>query len=241
MPQLMGSRPNRRRGGRSVQTAFAFRTHGGARRGAGRKKTVASRVPHRARPRVSKNTPVHITLRVVEGVENLRTSRFFRLIHGILVKATSDLPARIVHYSVMRNHLHLIIEAADNRHCSRAMRTLGIRLAKAINTLRRVKGRLIRDRNHVHVLKTPLETKRAIAYVLCNARKHARERGSILPRRWLDPCSSARAFEDWRDESGRALRQAARGDPAVKPPRSWLLRFGWRRHGGIAVDFVPGC
>ena len=239
MAQLLARR-RRRRDRHHVQAEFAFRTHGGARRGAGRKKRVSSRVAHRARPRITKDAPLHITLRLVDGIANLRTSRFFRTIHNILVKAGAELPLRIIHYSVQCTHIHLLAECPDNAACSASMRTFGIRLAKGVNTMMGREGAVIRDRYHVHVLRTPREIRHAIAYVLCNSRKHAFERGFILPERWLDPCSSARTFDAWRDERGRALRIAEHRDPAVSAPQSWLLRVAWRRHGGIAVNFIPG-
>ena len=71
----------------------------------------------------------------------------------------------------------------------------------------------------------------AIAYVLCNARKHGVARGTPG---WLDPCSSARAFDGWR-----RLDQPPARAPVVEP-RSWLLRVGWRRLGLIDPDHVPG-
>jgi hypothetical protein len=48
---------------------------GGARRGAGRKRTGRAGVPHRARLAHSKHNPVHATLRLSRGLPSLRTRR----------------------------------------------------------------------------------------------------------------------------------------------------------------------
>ena len=46
--------------------------HGGPRKGAGAKRVGRGQVPHRQRSHFNELTPVHVTLRVVEGLSNLR-------------------------------------------------------------------------------------------------------------------------------------------------------------------------
>jgi hypothetical protein len=69
------------------------------------------------------------------------------------------------------------------------------------------------------------------------ARRHAAKRGRSLrgPAR-IDPASSGRWFDGW------SARSSAPGPdpPAVASPRSWLLRVGWRRHGLLRLEEVPG-
>jgi hypothetical protein len=77
----------------------------------------------------------------------------------------------------------------------------------------------------------------ALAYVLLNARKHAGQRALAPPDsgRWVDPASSGRWFEGW------ARRRNPPADrPAVTGAQTWLLREGWRRHGLLRFDEVPG-
>src|SRR5262245_32219647 len=65
----------------------------------------------------------------------------------------------------------------------------------------------------------------SVAYVLLNARRHARRLGRSVA---IDPGSSGRWFTGWR----RVLVRGETGPPpAVASPRTWLLRTGWRRHG----------
>ena len=52
---------------------------------------------------------------------------------------------RIVHYSVQRDHLHLIVEAADARALSRGVRGLAIRMTRYVNDLLARRGALWAD------------------------------------------------------------------------------------------------
>jgi REP element-mobilizing transposase RayT len=132
---------------------------------------------------------------------------------------------RIVHFSVMTNHLHLIVEADDQRSLARAMQGLKIRIAKRLNRIWGRKGTVFCERYHAREIRTPTQARNTLLYVLANARKHARETGRSLPRRWVDPYSSARQFEGWR--------QPVRLEPGVVvPAKSWVLRGGWRRRAG---------
>ena len=101
---------------------------------------------------------------------------------------------RLVHYSVMGNHVHLIVEAPDRRALSRAMKGLGVRIARALNRVMKRSGQVVGDRYHAHILRTPSEVKRARNYLLTNARHHygyttpdpfASVRPLVVPRTWL--------------------------------------------------------
>jgi hypothetical protein len=81
-------------------------------------------------------------------------------------------------------------------------------------------------------------TARALAYVLLNARRPDTQRGRVRDRGWFDPCSSGQFFDGWRQISPPE-REPAREAPCLAP-RLWLLATGWRLHGLISVDSVPG-
>jgi hypothetical protein len=98
-------------------------------------------------------------------------------------------------------------------------------------------GSVLRDRFHSRVHKTPREIKNALAYVLCNARKHMI--GRSFPGNWVDPCSSAIAFDGWA--TSVVTTQGAAAPPPLAAPRSWMLRAGWsQKHGPLMPSFVPG-
>ncbi|MGZ3440596.1 MAG: hypothetical protein ACXVDD_13830, partial [Polyangia bacterium] len=73
---------------------------------------------------------------------------------------------------VQGNHVHLLVEARDERALSRGMNGLGVRVAKGLNRVMGRHGKVLGDRYHAHILRTPSEARRAHSYLLQNARKH---------------------------------------------------------------------
>jgi putative transposase len=199
------------------------------------------------RPLHQARHPVHVTWRVRDEVPALRGNRAFRAVRRAIGAARERLGGRVVQFSVQSNHVHLIIEAQDRASMSRALKGLAIRIARALSRVRGRPGPVFADRYHARALTTPLEVKRALAYVLGNVRKHAAERGSAFPSGWMDACSSAAWFDGWaaRDAAERALglrgvRAGPRDECPVALPHTWLLRVGWRRHGLLDADARPG-
>jgi REP element-mobilizing transposase RayT len=231
---------------------------GGARRGAGRKRGPRSKVWHRARPPHAAAEPVHVTLRA--RVAPLRSQHLFPTVRLALIRAGQRDHERFrnLHYSVQRDHVHLIVEASDKRALSTGVQSIAIRVARYVNDLLGRRGPLWADRWHGHALKTPREVRNALSYVLNNFKKHAGQRiGGHLRVKpvapGIDPCSSGEWFDGWREwqpSSGtpppfvlRARRRADTGPEAtervVAKPRSWLAAVGWRRHGLIQLDEKP--
>jgi REP element-mobilizing transposase RayT len=182
---------------------------------------------------VTKHTPVHVTVRVAEGLPNLRTAEVRKVVLAALAAGKLSDGFGLVQYSIQSNHLHLLIEAASSPALARGMKALNTRLARAINRWRGAKGKVFVDRYHVHVLTTPREVRHALAYVLCNFRKHARAVSKVA----LDPCSSALSFDGWKTPVVAVVTDAT----AVVAAKSWVLTTGWRRHGLIDPLQVPSC
>lgn len=147
-------------------------------------------------------------------VYNLRSRRSFRVIEAALWIGGDRFEVRIVHFSVQGNHLHLIVEAPHRRALARAIQGLSIRIAKGLNRMMGLTGRVFDDRYHARVLHTPTEVRNAIHDVLGNARKHAAQRGAIYSAGYVDQYSSAGA-----------------PDLVLPPAQTWLLREGWKRAG----------
>jgi REP element-mobilizing transposase RayT len=161
------------------QGKFAFRTWGGKRKGAGRKpKRERAGVVHRKRPMLKKRFPVHVTWRMEKGVWNLRTRRCFSALARAFWGGANRFGFRLVHYSVQGNHVHLLVEARDERALSRGMNGLGVRVAKGLNRVMGRHGKVLGDRYRSHILRTPTEARRARSYLLQNARKHYGVRGA---------------------------------------------------------------
>jgi REP element-mobilizing transposase RayT len=209
---------------------------GGRRDGAGRPKT-STRVSHLRRPRVSRNEPVHVTIRVRKGLPSLRSRRMVRAVRQVLGSARSELGLTVREHSVQGTHIHIIGEVEGRAGLSRGMQGLNIRLARAINRVAERTGKVFADRYQVEVLRTPRQVKNALAYVLNNLRHHEEQIGfEPYPRDHVDELSSAPWFAGWRIP----VKHGATGPPPHAPPRTWLLRTGWRRHGLLDPGYVPG-
>ena len=191
---------------------------------------------HATRPKVHRDHPIHITLRIRDGLPSLRHPGPRAVIIDALKKARGRFGMAVTDYSVMGNHLHLLIEADGRESLSRGMRGLVARLVKSLNAFFGRTGSVFADRYHSHVLSSPLEVRRALAYVLLNYRKHAHAAGRRVAPSWLDPHSSAIAFSGWREPVQTPLRLP---DLGTAEPRTWLRRVGWRKHGLLRVDEVP--
>jgi REP element-mobilizing transposase RayT len=208
------------------------RGRGGPRHGAGRPRAKRAGILHRSREAVPVGCPVHVTLRVREGLPSLRRRGLVRELRRSFAGACERGCFRLVHYSIQRNHAHLIVEASGKQALAAGMKSIGARLARAVNRVFRRKGPVLAGRFHSVVLRTPRQVRTAIRYVLLNARKH----GTVL--RGIDPASSGRWFDGWRD--GAPSTDALGGRMEVAVPHTRLLRRGWRRRGLIDTHDHPG-
>jgi REP element-mobilizing transposase RayT len=226
---------------------------GGARLGAGRPKKPISEgrasEPHKVRPRIRANRPVHVVMRAAPVVGTLRTHAVFRAVReATLVAADKHAETfRIVHLSIQRSHIHLIVEAKDRTALARGMQAFGISAAKHINALigartgDRRRGTVFADRYHAVILMTPRQVRNTIMYVLNNWHHHG-ESTATLRKPWkLDPYSSAITFDGWKEREHTLFRIPDGYDGMFTwLPRTWLLKIGWRRWGLISVAEVPG-
>jgi REP-associated tyrosine transposase len=194
---------------------------GGARDGAGRRPLGPEPgISHRRSLEVDDRFPVHVTVRVREHVWNLRSRRCHAIVAAALRGVLGRRDFRVVHFSSQGNHVHLIAEADDPGALASGMKALLGRMGRRLNILMGRRGEVFRDRYHAHVLRSPTEVRRALAYVLGNFASHAARRGRTVARGFVDPYSSAAA----RGPDGEP--------PPVAEPRSWLLRGG----GGVARE-----
>ena len=187
-----------------MQLDLRLRRWGGPRPNAGRKPNGAvAGVPHATRERL-RRIPVHVNWRMKVHVYNLRSRRCFRELEKTFWAACDRFGMRIIHFSVQRNHIHLVVEADDHDCLARGMQGLGVRVAKALNRVMRQKGKVLADRYHAHVLRTPSEVRNAVQYVLRNHVKHLGWAQIVI-----DPYSSAVP------------------DAPVAAARTWLMRKAW--------------
>ena len=217
------------------QVVMGFMRRGGARPGAGRKPTgEKAGVSHKERAALAARYPVHVTLRLSKGLPRLRNKRAYGVLRDAFRKGSERFGFRLCHYSVMGNHMHLIVEAKDRRALSRGMQGLVIRMARGLNRLWERSGKVFADRYHDRILRTPTEVRNALNYVLNNARRHA------LALKWaIDLFASAPWFDGWRGRRPRLEIPVGLERPTAAP-HTWLLSTGWRKRGLILPTEVPG-
>jgi hypothetical protein len=179
---------------------------------------------------------VHVTLRLRRDVPNLRSQVGMQVVWRVFKAARDRVGVRLVQWSAQRDHLHLIVEPESERALSRGVQGLCIRFAKAVNRVFSRRGSVFADRYHGVPLRSPRQTRNALAYVLLNARHHAAARREPLSRA-LDACSSSPCFEGWT--TPRLPTHGPWGE-TVTPASTWLLRTGWRRHGLVDPQEIPG-
>lgn len=213
------------------QLPLEFRSHGGVRSGAGRKRTIPGRerVPHRTRPRHNHAHPVHVTLRARGGLPSFRHAGMFALVREAIRKASAS-AFRVVAFSIQDDHAHFIVEARDKGALSSGVRGLAIRFARAVNRAIGVTGQVWGDRYHARDLRTPLVVRNAIVYVLMNAKKHHAVIDSDV-----DAFSSA----PWFDGFTSSVAPPDDVMCPVHPARTWLGGTGWRRRGLVRFDEMP--
>lgn len=210
---------------------------GGRRRGAGRP-NKSGRVSHERRETVDYKKPLHLTLKVSAKKWDLRCEDVSAAFKNGAAGA-QKFGLRILHYSILRDHIHLIVEAKDNHSLAQGMRSFGSRLGIALRKIFGGSGPVFKGRYHLSVIKSPSQMKNSLAYVLQNFAKHSQ----LLKH--VDQFSSAAYFNDWSALFGPTAgpilldlnvsqRQLAPERLAQIPnylcqPKSWLAREGWLR------------
>jgi hypothetical protein len=194
-----------------------------------------------------------VTLRVRPGLPSLRERAVVREVEAAFRRGRERGTFRLVHYSIQSDHAHLIVEATDRDALGRGMKSLASLFAFAVNRALGRSGKVLADRYHLRLLTCPRQVRNALAYVLLNARRHAAKRIARLQRSalkaaplpsagTLDGASSARWFSGWRRDLAldRSPPRSLGAEPAVAEPRTWFLTSGWRLHGLLDPNEIPG-
>ena len=202
---------------------------GGQREGAGAKpKGKRARVSHHTRAPLAPRFPMHVTMRLRDGLPSLRQSAEYAVLLTSFWRGCERFGMRLGHFSVQSNHLHLIVEGQNRRSISSGIGGLAIRIARGLNKLWDRTGKVFADRYHDRILRGPREVWYALRYVLNNARKRP------------DPYSSGRWFTGWK--RGSVVRLRNERDTAGAPlarTRSYLLNVGWRCLGLLRPNDSP--
>lgn len=211
---------------------------GGRRKGAGRKpKGEVAGVSHRQREALASRFPVHVTVKVSQGLPRLRRRRERKALMAAFAAGCERQGFRLCHYAILNDHMHFLVEAKDRSSLSRGLQGLLIRIARALNKLWGRKGSVFADRYHDRILKTPREVKNAIRYVLGNGKKHEQQGREVRVGEAVDVFTSAPWFDGFRETVRfRGLEVTVR---PVADSRTWMLSVGWRRHGLLSIHELP--
>jgi putative transposase len=204
-----------------------------------------------------------VVLRVAPAVGSLRKRFMYRALREATIAcalrelAYDDVNGafRIVHISIQRTHVHLLVEADNKLALSRGMQSFQISAAKHINREYSVKAKLTErrrgnvfvDRFHQEEITSPRQARRALAYVLNNWRKHREDQIGPAATWSIDPFSSAISFSGWRQHEDAARAGAIvrwHRPPSYDPlivylPKTWLLQQGWQRYGLVSFFEIP--
>jgi REP element-mobilizing transposase RayT len=221
---------------------------GGKRKGAGRKpKGARAGSRHQERPEIKSRYPLHVVMRVVTSVGSLRRREMYKAMREATIIAALRERFRIVHVSLQRTHVHMLVEAESKEALARGMQGFQISAARNINTVLggkygRRRGKVFADRYHVEVIKSPTRARRALSYVINNWRKHKEDQQGLASTWLVDPFSTGILFPGWQELEGKDFMWPMREtyDPLiVRTPASWLLREGWKLCGPISAHDVP--
>ncbi len=103
--------------------------------------------------------------------------------------------------------MHLVVEATGKEALARGMKSVRMRLARAVNRVFGRRGPVLSGRYHLRVLRTPREVRNALAYVLLNVRKHWQGGEARAPPVRLDVASSGGRSMAGGDHRGSPSRQ----------------------------------
>jgi putative transposase len=247
--EVGGAGRGRKRTEESEQLVL-FKKRGGKRRGAGRPpKGARAGSPHKARPFLHARYPVHVVLRAVGAVGNLRRRSVWQAIREATLTTARREDFRIVHLSLQRTHVHLLVEADSKAALAAGMQGFQISAAKHLNAAiskdrpgPRRRGAVFPDRYHAEIITSPRQARHALSYVMNNWRKHHEDHHAATSTWKIDWFSTAAMFPGWAEYGDEALLW--RGPPTYNPlivyqPRTWLLRDGWKKSGPISCHDVP--
>jgi REP element-mobilizing transposase RayT len=194
-------------------------------------------VPHGKRAALAARFPVHVTVKLREHLPALRRREAHTALRAAFAAGCDRNGFRLIHYAILNDHLHFVVEAPARLALSRGIQGLLVRIARTLNKLWDRRGRVFADRYHDHILRSPREVRNALRYVLGNGKKHAAEGRAVAVPQALDTFTSAPWFDGFRETF--VVRGLAAIVRPVTDARTWLLTIGWRRHGLLSVHERP--
>lgn len=140
-------------------------------KGAGRPRIHDPGISHRKRPCLKKPSSLHLTIKVKRIKAEMKNRTVLILLKRAILNARKQ-GLRIIHFSLEYDHVHLLVEAADNLVLGKGMQAFGVTLSKAINRLKKLNGEVYKHRYHFRKITSTRELKVVMNYIFSNGMKH---------------------------------------------------------------------
>jgi REP element-mobilizing transposase RayT len=140
-------------------------------KGAGRTAIHDIGIRHRERPKLSKLSSLHLTIKIKRIKADLKNKSILIILKRAIMNARIK-GLRVIHYSLEYDHVHLLIEAHDNDILGRGMQSLGVTLVRGINKIKKLKGVVYKHRYHFRKINSSRELKIVMNYIFHNGVKH---------------------------------------------------------------------
>jgi hypothetical protein len=210
-------------------------TWGGARPGAGRPKTSPF-VSHLSRPRVGKQRPILVTLKLRSAFDDIRNPQFFDVFEKACLRARR-FGLRIIHFSILPTKILLLVEFKKQEELQKSFKSLNTALAVYLKKVFFQKTGLVHrgpvflGRFEMRVISSPEESRQAFRDVLLAPAK-------LFSRSiYADLYSSAALFGAWEHllETGENYEDFHFNDEEIErlkhitaTPQFWLSQSSWR-------------
>jgi len=140
-------------------------------RRAGRPAIHDKGIRHTCRPLIKKSTPLHLTIKVRSNKADIQNKIILKALHRAIMRARIQ-GLKVLHYALEYNHVHLLIEADNNKLLHKGMQAFGITIAKAINKFKSNKGTVYKHRYHFRQISSLRDFKNVMNYIFQNGMKH---------------------------------------------------------------------
>lgn len=128
-------------------------------------------IRHTCRPHIRMKTPLHLTIKVRSNKADIQNKIILKALHRAIMRARIK-GLKVLHYALEYNHVHLLIEADNNKNLHKGMQAFGITIAKAINKFKRDKGAVYKHRYHFRQISSLRDFSNVLNYIFHNGIKH---------------------------------------------------------------------
>jgi REP element-mobilizing transposase RayT len=140
-------------------------------KGAGRPAIHDIGIRHRERPKLTRLSSLHLTIKIKRIKADLKNKSILIVLKRAIYNARKK-GLRVIHFSLEFDHVHLLIEAPDNFILGKGMQSLGVTLVRGINKLGQTSGEVYKHRYHFRKINSTRELKVVMNYIFHNGVKH---------------------------------------------------------------------